>query len=211
VKDSWPQILETLEKLKRSAWMVLATAQVRELRDGKILVLTLPSQRDVDDLKDRSNPGKGTADYLKKAVAEILGFTPLLLASVDAGAGAPAAPARIATTPQAPATPATDAAGWATVAIPGSEPRDEDAPPPDEPPAEEPPAARSAQPVAERTPDAPTRSAPPSSRPSSRQSQAPGGSGGSRARYGEAVVREILGANFIEEQPHSPRVTPGAN
>jgi DNA polymerase-3 subunit gamma/tau len=24
---------------------------------------------------------------------------------------------------------------------------------------------------------------------------------GGRARYGEAVVREILGANFIEEQP----------
>src|SRR5690554_4959495 len=73
VKDSWPQILETLEKLKRSAWMVLATAQVRDLRDDNILVLTLPSQRDVDDLKDRSNPGKGTADFLKKAVAEVLG------------------------------------------------------------------------------------------------------------------------------------------
>src|SRR5690554_2024661 len=73
VKDAWPQILETLEKLKRSAWMVLATAQVRDLRDDNVLVLTLPSQRDVDDLKDRSNPGKGTADFLKKAVAEVLG------------------------------------------------------------------------------------------------------------------------------------------
>ena len=27
-------------------------------------------------------------------------------------------------------------------------------------------------------------------------------------RYGEAVVREILGASFIEEQPHTPRVVP---
>jgi hypothetical protein len=26
-----------------------------------------------------------------------------------------------------------------------------------------------------------------------------------RQRYGEAVVREILGANFIEEQPVAPR------
>ncbi|PPI34278.1 hypothetical protein C5D34_10090, partial [Rathayibacter sp. AY1B1] len=26
-----------------------------------------------------------------------------------------------------------------------------------------------------------------------------------RQRYGEAVVREILGAQFIEEQPHTPR------
>ena len=28
------------------------------------------------------------------------------------------------------------------------------------------------------------------------------------ARYGESVVREILGASFIEEQPHIPRVIP---
>ncbi|HEU4806632.1 MAG TPA: DNA polymerase III subunit gamma and tau [Homoserinimonas sp.] len=207
VKDSWPQILETLEKLKRSAWMVLATAQVRDLRDGNILVLTLPSQRDVDDLKDRSNPGKGTADFLKKAVAEILGFTPLLLASVDAGATTPAAPARVATMPASTPTPATDAGGWATVSIPGAEPRDEDAPPPDEPPAEEPPAARSSVPAA--APAGPSARA--SSQASSRPGKAPSGGGASRARYGEAVVREILGANFIEEQPHSPRVTPGAS
>ncbi|MEX1079600.1 MAG: DNA polymerase III subunit gamma and tau [Homoserinimonas sp.] len=211
VKDSWPQILETLEKLKRSAWTVLATAQVRELRDGNILVLTLPSQRDVDDLKDRSNPGKGTADFLKKAVSEILGFVPLLIAKVDSEGAAPAAPAA-AVAPVAPATPAPDAAGWATVAIPGSEPRDEDAPPPDLPPADEPPAARhddqasSAPPAPAATP----RSNP--NRPAaSRPGTAPSGGGASRARYGEAVVREILGANFIEEQPHSPRVTPGAN
>jgi len=28
------------------------------------------------------------------------------------------------------------------------------------------------------------------------------------ARYGEAVVRELLGANFIEEQQVAPRVVP---
>src|SRR5690606_1671583 len=128
-------------------------AQVRDLRDDNILVLTLPSQRDVDDLKDRSNPGKGTADFLKKAVAEVLGFVPLLIARVETeGSAAPpagasaeaatpatAAPARSAAA-NAPTAPATDAAGWATVAIPGSEPRDEDAPPPDVPPSDEPPA-----------------------------------------------------------------------
>src|SRR5690606_12585402 len=102
VKDSWPQILETLEKLKRTAWMVLATAQVRDLRDDNVLVLTLPSQRDVDDLKDRSNPGKGTADFLKKAVAEVLGFVPLLIAKVETE-GAPAAGAPTAVAPPAPA------------------------------------------------------------------------------------------------------------
>jgi DNA polymerase-3 subunit gamma/tau len=204
VKDSWPQILETLEKLKRSAWMVLATAQVRELRDGNVLVLTLPSQRDVDDLKDRSNPGKGTADFLKKAVAEILGFNPLLIAKVDAEASAPA-PARVAApTSTETATPATDATGWATVAIPGSEPRDEDAPPPDEPPTEESPAARRSEPAARQAaPSAP-------SRPATTKQPRPQ-TATDRSRYGESVVREILGASFIEEQPHNPRVTPGAN
>jgi len=29
-----------------------------------------------------------------------------------------------------------------------------------------------------------------------------------KARYGESVVREILGASFIEEQAVAPRVTP---
>jgi DNA polymerase III subunit gamma/tau len=28
------------------------------------------------------------------------------------------------------------------------------------------------------------------------------------SRYGESVVREILGASFIEEQPVAPRVVP---
>ena len=213
VKDAWPQILESLEKAKRTAWMVLATAQVRELRDGNILVLTLPSQRDVDDLKDRSNPGKGTADFLKRAVAEVLGFTPLLLANTDNAAPAqqPAAPAAAA-----PAV-APDAGGWATVAIPGGEPSDDDAPPADdypgppdddyravEAPAEAPPAARaentrtnSAAPQGQRT------EKPAAGRPTATDSR-------ERSRYGEAVVREILGASFIEEQPHQPRVIPGS-
>lgn len=33
---------------------------------------------------------------------------------------------------------------------------------------------------------------------------------GEKQRYGEAVVREILGANFIEERPVAPRPSPGA-
>jgi DNA polymerase-3 subunit gamma/tau len=104
--------------------------------------------------------------------------------------------------PTSTATPATDATGWATVAIPGSEPRDEDAPPPDEPPTEEAPAARRSEPVSPAAASSPGRAASPTR-------AAPTAT--SRARYGESVVREILGANFIEEQPHNPRVTPGAN
>ncbi len=194
--------------------MVVVTAHVRELRDGNILVLTLPSQRDVDDLKDRSNPGKGTADFLKKAVAEVLGFTPLLIARVDGAAAEPAAgpPAdRPATSSQStPGAPTTDAAGWATVSIPGSEPDDDDAPPPDVPPPDT--ASRASE--SEVSPDSvPTAEAPASGPTTTAASTAAAsaGVGNGRSRYGEAVVREILGANFIEEQPHSPRVVPGAS
>lgn len=120
--------------------------------------------------------------------------------------------------PQRPAqapTPAADAAGWHVVAIPGSS-DDGPAPeqtstPPSTPPSSSP--AATASPVAEipepRTapeatrpavPRAAPRAAPAAPEPSARQS----------ARYGEAVVREILGARFIEEQPYTPpsRFTP---
>ncbi|RUR01446.1 DNA polymerase III subunit gamma and tau [Labedella endophytica] len=128
------------------------------------------------------------------------------------------------TSPSAPA-PTTDAAGWHVVAIPGSA-TDE---PPTSPAGSSPDAsagpsvsaAGTAAPVAEipeprtkeipeprtaaepprATPPAPVhRAAPVAPEPSARQS----------ARYGEAVVREILGARFIEEQPYTPpsRFTP---
>ena len=73
---------------------------------------------------------------------------------------------------------------WATVAPPG------------EPAAAPEPAAPSRPaPVAERPA--------PASRPVTRTTRSATADG--RQRYGEAVVREILGAQFIEEQPHTPR------
>ncbi|MBD8467447.1 DNA polymerase III subunit gamma and tau [Plantibacter sp. CFBP 8798] len=149
-----------------------------------------------------------------------------------AGSGAPETPAgspaqRQPSTPprqQAPARGPSngDALGsrtvtWDVVSIPS----DDDAPPPDdEPPypdpfessapapspaavapsaapAGSPQAAPPAAPVAEQRPQPPVRmrQAPPV--PTSH----PAGDN----RYGESVVRELLGATFIEEQPHEPR------
>ncbi|MGG7452630.1 DNA polymerase III subunit gamma and tau [Plantibacter auratus] len=149
-----------------------------------------------------------------------------------AGSGAPETPAsspaqrRPSTPPrqQAPARGPSngDALGsrtvtWDVVSIPS----DDDAPPPDdEPPYPDPfessaptpspaavapsaapagsqQAAPPAAPVAEQRPQPPVRmrQAPPV--PTSH----PAGDN----RYGESVVRELLGATFIEEQPHEPR------
>jgi DNA polymerase-3 subunit gamma/tau len=92
IKDSWPEILDVVEKLKRTAWMVVFTAKPLELRD-KTLVLSFPSERDVDALKQRSAPGEGVGDYLKKAFLHVLGFEPALSAKVEGTAAAPPAAA----------------------------------------------------------------------------------------------------------------------
>ncbi|WP_419817234.1 DNA polymerase III subunit gamma and tau [Glaciibacter flavus] len=88
VKDAWPEVLEAVRAAKMNAWMVVFTAQVRELRDGDVLVLGFPSQKDVADLKQQAAPGQGVGDILKRAVSDILGFTPKLVARVDTPQGA---------------------------------------------------------------------------------------------------------------------------
>ncbi|MBH0099814.1 DNA polymerase III subunit gamma and tau [Salinibacterium sp. NSLL150] len=100
VRDAWPEILDVVENLKRTAWMVVFTAKPLELRDDKILVLSFPSQRDVDALKQRSAPGEGVGDYLKKAVVHVLGFEPAFIAKVEGAPSAPPAGRPAAAAPQ---------------------------------------------------------------------------------------------------------------
>lgn len=257
VRDAWPEILEIVKNAKMSAWMVLATAQVRELRDGNVLVLSFPSRRDVDALKQQSAPGQGVGDLLKQAVSDLLGIRPGLLAKTDEGtapvatrpapapAAAPARPAQdaesAATAPPSASAPVTE---WAVVKIPTSEPeptatdaaaavepalRTVAAPPAktappekaapaardlaaveDAPPVEDPPPVELTDADAPPADDEPPFEEPPvevAPRPTqARQQTSAAASARSVAfqepqRYGEAVVREILGANFIEEQP----------
>lgn len=243
VRDAWPEVLEVIEKAKRTAWMVVVTAKPLEWREGGILVLAFPSQNDVNALKQPSAPGEGVGDYLKRAMVEVLGVEPKLIARVaDAPDAAPASSPRTPAASPVPAAAATS--GWAVAAIPTGEPaesaeseapepdaleasgnsapadvpepRDEDAPPADDeppfdelPPAESgldegtasstppPAAAASASPTPPTAPPTPSASA----RPSPTSAAAP-------QRYGEAVVRDVLKASFIEEQQVAPRVTP---
>ena len=183
VKDAWPEILEEVKKTRLNAWMVVYTAQPLELRDGKTLVLSFPSQNDVDALKQPASPGQGVGDLLKKAFLTVLGLEPALIARVDAASASSGLRADADAVPE-PSSAADsverDAAGWAVTAIPSSEP-----------PASTPKSR-------------PARQAPPAPRDQSpAQTQ-------DAARYGESVVRELLGASFIEEQPVAPRVVPRA-
>lgn len=239
MKDTWPEILEVVQKAKMTAWLVAYTAQVRALKDD-VLTLSFPSQNDVESFKMPGTAGQpGVSEYLRQAIQQVLGLRVKYIARVEPPAAAPEAERAAAeATPAAPApvAPVADASGggWATVAIPAdpapesspaapapaaqATPVADDVPPFDEEPPEddmppvEPPmpdawatVAPPGKPItaeqAETTP-APQRPAAPT-RPVTRTTRAATADG--RQRYGEAVVREILGAQFIEEQPHTPR------
>lgn len=215
IKDSWPEILDVVEKLKRTAWMVVFTAKPLELRD-KTLVLSFPSERDVAALKERSAPGEGVGDYLKKAFVHVLGFEPALSAKVEGTSAAPPA-ADEQPEPEEPA-PAEDRepGGWAVAAIPESEPE----------PDVDPSMSRSggaaaasaakqgqtaAQPKQAKQSSAPASTAEAAPAPpaeEARPSMSAAAAQIDRSRYGESVVRELLNATFIEEQQVAPRVTP---
>jgi DNA polymerase-3 subunit gamma/tau len=206
VKDSWPEILERIEKAKRSAWMVVYTATPLALRDGNILDLSFASQTDVDALKQRTTPGEGVSDFLKQAVYDVLGFRPMLTARAEAArveepvarSEAPTAPQQQQQQQEAPEPTAPDieppipsGATWETAVITDAEPETK--------PRTMPEPKRMPPPVATQA-EKPELAAP--------KRAAPVATAVGKQRYGESVVREILGASFIEEQTVAPRVAP---
>jgi DNA polymerase III subunit gamma/tau len=180
MRDAWPEILEVVQKARRTAWMVVYTSQARAL-EGDVLTVTFPNETDVANFKQPQGAGEGVSEHLRAAILDVLGLRvkfiakvePTLAAIADEDAPEPAWPE-----PEPP----VDDDGWAVAEIPVSA-------------IEEPvePLARSPK-AAEKLARAPR----PAAAASAPESQ----------RYGESVVREILGASFIEEQPVAPRVTP---
>lgn len=210
VKNAWQEILAAVQAVKRSAWMVAFTARVIDVRDGDVLVLSFPSARDVAAFREPST-GNGVSEILRSAIQQVLGVTVKFITRVDAGdaepvesttqdytaaaaeattaAAATTAPNAVSrpkssknsekTTPkESAADPSAPVDGWSVVPIPG----DEDSPLPDEVAADEPPSETSGDSNVTVTQPKSKSSAP-------------------TAQYGEAVVREVLGAEFLEEEP----------
>ncbi|MDP9027048.1 MAG: hypothetical protein M3N46_05750, partial [Actinomycetota bacterium] len=208
LRDAWPEILEVVQKAKRTAWMVVYTATPRIL-DGDVLTLSFPSETDVNNFKDRPTSGDSVSETLRSAINTVLGIRVKYVARVDAAANV--SPTSTIPAPVSAALSAPSNGGWNVTPIPGSVPTPaEEAPPPAdepeppyEPPAEEPqpPEEPLAAPATPRARAAKTSSAPEPTTPRRGQPQA-------SARYGEAVVRELLGASFIEEQNLAPRDRP---
>ena len=207
LRHAWPQVLSVLERAKRTAWLVATNATVRGF-DGEVLALGFPTQGDVEAFRRPLGPGESVSEHLRAAILEVLGVRVKFIAKADGGPAsqsvqvvtealpvadrpAPpseperAAPRRVESQPPVEAEdPAPEDPGavldWEVAPIPGSGVA------PSEP-------ARSAVPA----PPVPGRAAVPAppepSPPVSAPERGP--------RYGEAVVRELLGAKFIEEQP----------
>jgi DNA polymerase-3 subunit gamma/tau len=198
IKDAWPEILEIVKDSKRNAWMALAASTPRAFT-GDVLTVAFATEADVASFKQPQSPGESVSEQLRGAIHQVLGVRVKFLARHEAGpeeSKAPPAPERPAPsdasrnpTDENPLPPAPE---WNVVPIPSSEPS---AP---APAASEPPAP--AEPPVD-PPRAPATSVP--ERRTPQQNTADG-----KARYGEAVVREILGASFIEEQALHPADPP---
>ena len=69
-----PRCSPSLQRTKRSAWMVAFTAQVREFRDGDVLVLASRARRTSPGFRGGA-PGQSVSELLRSAIAEVLGVT----------------------------------------------------------------------------------------------------------------------------------------
>jgi DNA polymerase-3 subunit gamma/tau len=210
IKDAWPEVLEIVKDSKRNAWMALAASTPRAYA-GDVLTVAFATEADVSSFKQPQSPGESVSEQLRGAIHQVLGVRVKFLARHEAAPG-DAAPTKAAPKPPSPPVdenPLPPAPEWNVVSIPSNEPA---AAPPDpdtepEPPASVTPASAPPAPVRApapgRTAPAPVRTAPAPGRTAPQKNTADG-----KARYGEAVVREILGASFIEEQALHPTDPP---
>ncbi|MCC9052835.1 DNA polymerase III subunit gamma and tau [Microbacterium sp. F2E] len=155
VRDAWPEVLQQLEPVSRSSWM-LATAATPVAFQDDVLTLVFQSQADVAAFKKLAG-GKGPSEDLRGAILAVLGVRVKYVArheptpgAGDGGASAgPAAPGpggEPATAPSTsdghPAAPAAPAA--APQASAPATPRGGDGPAPGVPASTRPAPARSA-------------------------------------------------------------------
>jgi DNA polymerase-3 subunit gamma/tau len=177
VRDAWSDVLSKVNKQSKSAWMVAFSLTVVDFAD-EILTLKFLSQNDLDAFKNAS----GASDILRKAIVEVLGVQVKFKAQIEAAA--PAAP-----TP--PVAPSVAAPKTSPIAIVHTESPDDHEPAPedDEPVFQvEPP--KPAFKVSESKPEvAPKTEATPS--------KSRNGMVDESARYGESLLREMLGAEPI--------------
>jgi DNA polymerase-3 subunit gamma/tau len=225
LRDAWPEVLESLQKAAgRRPWTVVSTTTVHAF-DGEVLTLGFTNENDVASFRPAPGDpaGESVSEHLRAAIQDVLGVRVKFLPRVEAEASGEAPRPEPAERPEpaarpepAPAEPAPESqpeaasesdapAGWNVTAIPGAGSAADSATKPakaGKPPKPEPATQpeRAARPERAAKPEPATTSTP-AAKPSASTASGNG-------RYGEAVVREILGANFLEEHPLAPRDAP---
>lgn len=260
LRDTWPEVLSTLEDISRTSWLVASNARVHAY-EGDVLTVTFQSQSDVQKFRQRG-PAASASEDLRTAIDRVLGVRVKFLARLDGTDSAPPpdeppppddgppddlppddqqpqgwatrAPGSAARQPQAAASvssarlAAAPVTEWAVAAIPRA---------PDEPPValgtmrtpaplavdddpEEavaaPTSARSVAPEREGqvlVADEPSIAdepdidilGPGSATPAPIRTPPIVAAGRASDRYGEAVVRQVLGATFVREEPFEQR------
>ncbi|MFZ7087061.1 DNA polymerase III subunit gamma and tau [Curtobacterium sp. RRHDQ10] len=107
MRDSWPQVLEHVQRARRSAWTVVMTAQVTGFADD-VLTLTFPSAGDVASFKQPAEPGGDTgsiSEYVRAAIVDLLGVRVKFVARGPRPPHAQAAAAAPAPSTTRPLTP----------------------------------------------------------------------------------------------------------
>ncbi len=262
LRDTWPEVLSTLEDISRTSWLVASNARVHAY-EGDVLTVTFQSQSDVQKFRQRGVAASASED-LRTAIDRVLGVRVKFLARLDGTDPAPPpdeppppddgppddlppdeqppqgwstrAPGSVPSRPEATASvssaglAAAPVTEWAVAAIP----RTSDEPPvalgtmrapaqlavDDEPeeavvssaPARNVVAERegqvlsAAEPAVADEPDVDVLgpgSAPRAPAPVRGAVSSAGARG--TDRYGEAVVRQVLGATFVREEPFEQR------
>jgi DNA polymerase-3 subunit gamma/tau len=167
-------VLEHLQNANRMAWIVVTTASVREY-DGDVVTLVFPSETDAASFRPQPGVPGGVHEKLRESIIAVTGESPKFRVSVE---GTPTA--AIDTVPAAKPAPVfvPDAPGddWAVVDIPGAD-------------------------------EASTSSA--DEGRGSADGEASTGSASEASaiddgRYGESVVRDLLGATLLKEERTGP-------
>jgi DNA polymerase-3 subunit gamma/tau len=84
VRDSWPEILERVEKSKRSSWMVVFSSQARALKDD-VLTVAFQNESDAARFKEQVAPGQSVSEHLRAAIVDVLGLRVKFIARIEAG------------------------------------------------------------------------------------------------------------------------------
>jgi DNA polymerase-3 subunit gamma/tau len=85
VRDAWPEILERVEKSKRSSWMVVFASQARALKDD-VLTVAFQSETDAARFKEQQQgAGESVSEHLRRAILDVLGIRVKFIARVESG------------------------------------------------------------------------------------------------------------------------------